>query len=400
MLSQAIASFMPRTSGPQAVFCAVRAASALVSPDAVAQFSAPLNDTQTSQTSRCARSVDTTRKPPNPRVSPTPMSVERLGTTTSAGATAATTPASRPWLGRYAWGVLGYNIAVVLWGAFVRATGSGAGCGSHWPLCNGEVVPRAPSLETLIEMTHRVTSAGAGLLVFALAFWVFRTRPSGDGARRAVVASVVFMLLEGALGAGLVLLELTADDASGRRAVALGLHLVNTFLLLAAIALTAWRLGGHRAPRWTGAGPSSVLVFGLLGLTMLTGASGAVTALGDTLFPAGSLREGLAADFSPTAHLLVRLRVWHPALAILTALATIAGARWLAARHPAPIVQRLAGWVILVWAAQVLGGFINLALLAPTAMQLVHLLLADAAWVLLVLLGSSALATASSPRRA
>ncbi len=298
------------------------------------------------------------------------------------------------WLGRYAWGVLAYNFGVVAWGAFVRASGSGAGCGSHWPLCNGVVVPQDPSVATLIEVTHRVTSALAGLLVFALAVLVVRAGEAGRPARRAVIASVVLMLLEGAIGAGLVLLELTAENASGRRAVALALHLMNTFLLLAAIALTAWRLQGNARPRWTGEGLASLLVFGLLSLTMLTGASGAVTALGDTLFPAGSLREGIAADFAPTAHLLVRLRVWHPVLAILTAVATIAGARWLAVHRPSPGVQQLAVVVMGLWVVQVLGGFVNLALLAPTWMQLVHLLLADAAWVAVVLLSSRALVTA------
>jgi heme A synthase len=306
-------------------------------------------------------------------------------------------PDLRPrWLARYAWGVLAYNFGVVAWGAFVRASGSGAGCGSHWPLCNGTVVPVEPSVATLIELTHRVTSALAGLLVFALAFFVFRARPFGDAARRAVVASVVLMLLEGALGAGLVLLELTADDASTMRAVALGLHLVNTFLLLAAIALTAWRLGGHPRPVWLAHGRESALVFGLLLATLIVGVTGAVTALGDTLFPSGSLREGLRDDFSATAHLLIRLRVWHPVAAVLTAISCIAGARWLATRRPSAAVQHLALVVMAIWSAQLLGGFVNLALLAPTWMQIVHLLMADAAWVALVLLGSSALAQRSA----
>lgn len=302
------------------------------------------------------------------------------------------------WLARYAWSVLAYNLGVVAWGAFVRASGSGAGCGSHWPLCNGVVVPVAPSVATAIELTHRVTSALAGLLVFALVFFVFRTRPAGDAARRAGVASVILMLLEGALGAGLVLLELTADDASTLRAVSLGLHLVNTFLLLAAIALVAWRLEGHARPAWTTQGRASGVLFATLAATLVVGVTGAVTALGDTLFPSGSLREGLAADFAPTAHLLVRLRVWHPVVAILTAVGCIAAARWFAAQRPSATVQRLAVLVMAIWSAQLLGGFVNLALLAPTWMQIVHLVMADIAWLSLVLLGSSALAT--SPRAA
>ena len=84
---------------------------------------------------------------------------------------------------RFAPLVLGWNVAVILWGAFVRASGSGAGCGAHWPLCNGEVVPRAPALETMIEFTHRATSGIALLLVFALCLWVFREKPKGHPAR-------------------------------------------------------------------------------------------------------------------------------------------------------------------------------------------------------------------------
>ncbi len=52
---------------------------------------------------------------------------------------------SQAWFSRYAWGVLLWNVLVALWGAYVRATGSGAGCGSHWPTCNGEILPRAPA---------------------------------------------------------------------------------------------------------------------------------------------------------------------------------------------------------------------------------------------------------------
>jgi len=50
-----------------------------------------------------------------------------------------------------AWGVLAYSILVILWGAYVRISFSGDGCGDHWPLCHGEVIPTAPSVKTLIE---------------------------------------------------------------------------------------------------------------------------------------------------------------------------------------------------------------------------------------------------------
>jgi len=121
-------------------------------------------------------------------------------------------------LHRFAWVVLGWNLAVILWGAFVRASGSGAGCGAHWPLCNGEVLPRAPALATMVEFTHRATSGVALLLVLALVLWVFRSRPAGHPARRAAAMAGALILTEAAVGAGLVLFRLVAQDESVARA--------------------------------------------------------------------------------------------------------------------------------------------------------------------------------------
>ncbi|MBP1642498.1 MAG: cytochrome oxidase assembly, partial [Acidobacteria bacterium] len=147
-------------------------------------------------------------------------------------------PAAR--LARLAWAVLALNLLVILWGALVRATGSGAGCGSHWPLCDGEVVPRAASVEKAIEFTHRATSGLALLAVAALLVAVRRALAPGHPARRAAAWSLAIILVEAALGAGLVKLGLVADDDSPARAVVMSVHLVNTLFLLAALALTAW----------------------------------------------------------------------------------------------------------------------------------------------------------------
>src|ERR671912_761132 len=94
-------------------------------------------------------------------------------------------------LARFAWGVLSYNVAVIAWGAYVRATGSGAGCGEHWPLCNGTVIPRAPEIATIVEFSHRLTSGLALLAVVGLVAWTFRTRPRGDQSRTGAVLSLV-----------------------------------------------------------------------------------------------------------------------------------------------------------------------------------------------------------------
>lgn len=290
-------------------------------------------------------------------------------------------------LRRFAWLVLAWNLVVILWGAFVRATGSGAGCGAHWPLCNGEVVPRAPALETMIEFTHRATSGLALILVAALAVWVFRSRPKGDPSRSAAVASVVLILVEAALGAGLVLFRLVAENESVARALFMAGHLANTLLLLAALTLTAYWIepGRPRLRHADASGPRWLVAAAALGL-LLAGKSGAVAALGDTLYPAQSLLGGLAQDLSPTVSLLVRLRLLHPILSLggVLLLALLAGQALRSAQDPA--TRRVAWTVPALALVQVAGGLLNVVLLAPVWMQLVHLLLADALWIAFVLL--------------
>jgi heme A synthase len=295
-------------------------------------------------------------------------------------------------LARFAWIVLAYNIAVILWGAYVRATGSGAGCGSHWPLCNGQVVPRAPSVETLIEFSHRLTSGIALLAVVGLLVWTWRRCPAGHPARRGAALSMAFMLAEAAVGAGLVLFQLVADNASLARALFMAVHLVNTFALVACLTLTAhWLSGG--APVRPAERPATAAGLALLGAgLLLVGTSGAVAALGDTLYPASSLADGLRADLSPTSHLLVRLRVLHPALAIGASVALAVLAPRCARPAGGRRARLAARAVVLLAAVQIAAGFVNVMLLAPVWMQMLHLLLADALWIAFVLLAASALA--------
>jgi heme A synthase len=282
----------------------------------------------------------------------------------------------RTGLVRAAWSVVALNLAVILWGAWVRISGSGAGCGSHWPLCDGEVLPRAPSAERLIEFTHRATSGLALLAVVGLAIAVFRALPKGAPARRAAAAAVALILIEAALGAGLVLFELVAEDASPARALVMPLHLVNTLLLLGALTLVALYAGGTRRPD---PGAADGLTWaGILVLQALTGASGAVAALGDTLFPSTSLIAAFAADADPASHLLLRLRVAHPAIAVAAALALALAILRTPEAAPGLGWRRLAGALAL---AQLAIGSANVALLAPASLQLAHLLVADLLWV-------------------
>ncbi len=293
-------------------------------------------------------------------------------------------------LARFAWSVLAYNVAVILWGAYVRATGSGAGCGAHWPLCNGEMVPRAPTTAMLIEYSHRVTSGLALVSVAALLIWTWRATRPGHPARTGAVLSVVFMLTEAAVGAGLVLFRLVADNATMARALFMAVHLMNTFVLLACLALTArWLAGGDPVRPAAAPMTAAAVLLGCVAI-LLVGTSGAVAALGDTLFPARSLTSALGEDLSATSHLLIRLRILHPIVALVTAAGLMLAAPRLAdgrdgfARRAARAVAWLAG-------VQVLAGFANVYYLAPVALQLVHLLLADAVWIAFVLLGAAAL---------
>lgn len=291
----------------------------------------------------------------------------------------------------YAWAVLAFNLLVILWGAYVRASGSGAGCGSHWPLCNGEVVPRARGVETLIELTHRTTSGIALILVLGLVVWAFRSFPQKHPARLGAVLSIFFIITEALIGAGLVLFGFVADNDSFGRAVYLSIHLVNTFLLLAALALTAWWASGASRVRLRKQGALSLILgAGILGALVL-GVSGAVTALGDTLFPSGTLAGGLRADFSETAHILLRLRVLHPTIAVAVSALLIFAARFAVINRPARETKRLAWALSILILVELSAGLVNLLLLAPIPMQIVHLLLADLLWTTLVLLSASAL---------
>ena len=287
---------------------------------------------------------------------------------------------------RFAWMVLAYNVLVVLWGAFVRATGSGAGCGAHWPRCNGVVIPRDPSLETMIEFTHRATSGLAFLAVVAMLWMAFRRFASGHPVRRAAVASMVLMVTEAGVGAGLVLLELVAGNTSQARAWWMAVHLLNTFLLLAAITLTAWYAGGRPRMRVRGQGLAGFLALAPIVLTLVVGVTGALTALGDTLFPKTSV--GLTGG----AHFLERLRIVHPFLAMGTGVFAVVAASALRRLRPDPATVRLSRVIPALFGIQILAGTVNVVLLAPVWMQIVHLLLADVLWIALVLAAASALA--------
>lgn len=291
----------------------------------------------------------------------------------------------------YAWGVLCFNIVVVLWGALVRATGSGAGCGSHWPLCNGEVIPPSPQIETIIEFSHRLSSGLALIFVIGLFIWSWKIYPKHHHVRLGASLSLLFIITEALVGAALVLFKWVAQDASIGRVISIAVHLVNTFLLLASITLTAWWASGANPIQLKGAQRNSLMMFVGLAGVLLIGVTGAITALGDTLFPAASLAEGLRQDFSETAHFLIRLRIWHPVIATLVGFYIGMISLWLWNSREGNWTRRFSAALGILFILQLSAGLLNVFLLAPVWMQLVHLLLADLVWITLVLLSASIL---------
>jgi cytochrome c oxidase assembly protein subunit 15 len=287
---------------------------------------------------------------------------------------------------RYAWFVVGYNVLVILWGALVRATGSGAGCGNHWPLCNGVVIPISPTLHTIIEFTHRQMVTLSVLTMIALVVWTWRATVRGMAARVFVTVAGILLLNEAFLGAMLVKLGYVAGNQSTGRFVLLSVHLSNTLLLVAAMTLTAVMLG--TAQRWSdlkarGTG-KAIAVTGLLA-TLVVAVSGSLAALGDTLFPASTLRAAFAQDMDANSPMLLRLRGIHPVSAIIAAAFVL----WLIVRARRQNLGRLGNAVIALLAAQFVLGIADVILLAPTWMQILHLLGADLYWVALVVLATN-----------
>ncbi|MDW5265352.1 MULTISPECIES: COX15/CtaA family protein [Acidobacteriaceae] len=286
----------------------------------------------------------------------------------------------------YAWAVVAYNVLVILWGAVVRATGSGAGCGDNWPLCNGDFFPHHPRLATVIEFAHRSMSGVSTVLVIGLVIWTFYAVKRGHRARRAAVASAILLLTEALLGAVLVLGGYVQNNISTARVIMQSIHFTNTLLFLGSLALTAWWLGDRRtltAPFVRSDNRLTVLAWVAILATILTGATGAVAALADTLFPSPSLLAGFASDFAANSPLLVRMRWAHPAAAVVGFCCVI----WLVMK----LRSRLSWIVAALLGLQFLLGIADVLLLAPTWIQILHLLGADLYWIALVCLAAEAL---------
>lgn len=294
---------------------------------------------------------------------------------------------------KYAWFVLAYNIVVILWGVFLRASKSGDGCGQHWLTCHGEIIPSAPEMKTVIEFSHRLTSGLAFFAVLALVIWTFRKFPKGHILRKTALISFVFIITEALVGAGLVLTGNTAETLTAARPFWMAGHLVNTFILLTFLTLTAWfASGGKHFDFKVQPKILMLLALAIIGIFFI-GISGSVAALSSMLFPTETLAEGLRQDFSTTSHILLRLRIFHPIFSILVGGFLIFLSGWLKKQAKDNFwTNRWASLLSFFVLIQLVFGAVTLLTGAPILMQLIHLFLADAVWILFVLMAASVLA--------
>lgn len=289
-----------------------------------------------------------------------------------------------------AWSVLVFNVFVILGGAIVRATESGDGCGASWPTCTDRIFPSNPAFETVIEFSHRITSGLAIIGVLVLYVWARRLFAQGHRVRMAAGVTLVLMIVESLLGASLVIFGWVAQDASVGRMIVVPLHLINTFLLLGALTLTAWWSSGNPGPvRPVDPKTRRPLIAGALGL-LLIGAMGALNALSDTLYPAESFFSGVQQELASDAPWLVQLRVFHPIVAVAVGF----GVAYLVMRLAAPATdraRRISAIIIGLVVFQFFAGLVNVVLATPLETQVFHLAMADAMWISYVIFSAEIL---------
>lgn len=294
---------------------------------------------------------------------------------------------------KYSLFVLAYNVVVILWGVFLRASKSGDGCGQHWLTCHGEVIPSAPELKTVIEFSHRLTSGLAFLFVLALLIWAFRKYQKGSPVRKTAVVSFIFIVTEALVGAGLVLTGNTAETLSDARPFWMAGHLINTFVLLAFLTLTSWfAAGGGKLRLKENRRLAIILLAGVAGIFAI-GITGSIAALSNMLFPSESLASGIAQDLSAASHPIVRLRVLHPISSVVIGVFLFVLAGWIKkAAGDSKVAGFWSGAVSLIVVIQLFFGGLTLLTGAPILLQLGHLFLADALWISYVLLAATVLA--------
>jgi heme o synthase len=294
----------------------------------------------------------------------------------------------------YAWVVLAYNFLVVAWGVFLRASNFGDGCGTNWPFCGGEKNPAKGSLATLVESSHRLSTMLVGVLVIIMLVWSIRKFERGHLARRASWVVLGLTLFEGFIGRHLVVRELVTSNDTVERALWMCLHVTSTFGLLGAIAIAALSASHIRPLQFKKQGVAGwLLATGFIG-TILLGVSGAISAFGHQVRPDV---HGLSDRLKPAAFWASKLAVAHPVGSASIGLFLLLMVGLVQHLRPDPFVRNAGKLVIGLLGVQMLVGLINIFYKAPIGLQMVHLVMADANWVSLVVLAVAALGVGIEP---
>ncbi|MGE0633652.1 MAG: COX15/CtaA family protein [Pseudobdellovibrionaceae bacterium] len=276
-----------------------------------------------------------------------------------------------------------YTFLIILWGAWVRISGSGDGCGDHWPLCQGQILPEFEQYKTLIEFAHRLKSGLYGLLIIGMYFWARKLFQKGHTGRAVALASLIFTITEGLLGAALVKFSLVGTNDSLVRAFSMSLHMINSLLLTGSLTLTwlfartdsmHWRPEKENLRKWAGL---------LILLILIIATTGAFASLAVTLFPSESLEGGIIADFSADSHPLIRLRILHPILALVIG-SSLGLVIAYSLSSVEAVVKKRAQILLGLLVTEILFGLTTLFSLAPVWMKLVHLQLAHLVWMSLL----------------
>ena len=287
-----------------------------------------------------------------------------------------------------------YLLAVIIYGALVRATLSGAGCGAHWPLCNGQVLPEITQLATAIEFIHRLSSGLCLPLALLVLFVAIKQRRLFSTAYGFAWGTLGFVVIEALIGASLVLLEHVAYNRSQYRAVSISIHLLSSNFLLACALLT-WNFS-KKSHLFTLRSPVPLrYLLTSAGLILATNFSGAFTVLADTLFPSASLANSFAESVNSASHLFVRMRIFHP----FFAMAAACGVLFLRAKavrfHQEG--ERFRQYILGLYLGQGLLGLSNILWPAALLLQLAHLLGAELIWLSFIMLWGHSIVNAETP---
>jgi len=283
-----------------------------------------------------------------------------------------------------AWTTLWLTVAVVIGGALVRATDSGAGCGESWPICGGQIIPEIGTHHTAIEISHRLMTALLGIVLVTLFQLIRRKYDKTHRLRRAVFAAGVILIVESLLGASLVVFGWVEYDASIARLIVVPIHLANTFLLVGAMTLVAFFADGGRGFRVDLSKTLDRVIAACLGIVLVIGATGALNALADTLIKSDALRPAATDEVQVTEAVLRQIRTIHPFVAIIGGLAVYMLIRFLVGDAGKRVRSLALGVQGIIW-AQFIIGLLNIALNVPLEIQLLHLFVADVLWIMVVL---------------